>query len=63
MPFDDNLSERDLRMIKGKTKISGGFRSMDGARAYADMMSIIKTSKKNPYESIDLIFQNKVLFD
>lgn len=65
MPFDDNLSERDLRMIKGKTKISGGFRSMDGARAYADMMSIIKTSKKrklNPYDSIDLIFQNKVLF-
>lgn len=63
MPFDDNLSERDLRMIKGKTKISGGFRSMDGAKAYADIMSIIKTSKKrklNPYDSIDLIFRNWV---
>ena len=65
LPFDDNLSERDLRMIKGKTKVSGGFRSMDGAEAYADMMSIIKTSKKrnlNPYNSINQIFQNKVLF-
>ena len=36
--------ERDLRMIKGKTKISGGFRSIEGAKLFADAMSIIKTS-------------------
>lgn len=52
-------------MIKGKTKILGGFRSMNGVKSYIDMMSIIKTSKKrklNSYDSINLIFQNKVLF-
>ena len=57
--------ERDLRMIKGKTKISGGFRSIEGAKLFADAMSIIKTSIKrniNPMQSILDIFENKVLF-
>ena len=31
IPLDDNLSERDLRIFKNKTKISGGFRSMSVA--------------------------------
>ena len=44
IPFDNNLSERDLRIIK--TKISGGFRSEEGAQIYCDAISIIKTSKK-----------------
>ena len=65
VPFDNNAMERDLRMIKGKTKISGGFRSIEGARLFADAMSIIKTSIKrkiNPMQSIRDIFENKVLF-
>lgn len=65
IPFDNNASERDLRMIKNKTKISGGFRSYNGAEIYADMMSIIKTSIKrkiNPFQSIKGIFNNEVLF-
>lgn len=63
--FDNNAMERDLRMIKGKTKISGGFRSIEGAKLFADAMSIIKTSIKrniNPMHSIIDIFENKVLF-
>lgn len=63
--FDNNAAERDLRMIKNKTKISGGFRSFNGAKIYADMMSIIKTSikrKLNPFESIRCVFENKILF-
>ena len=63
--FDNNLSERDLRLIKTKTKVSGGFRNISVAACYADALSIIKTSIKrgiNPFKSIKDIFQNKVLF-
>ena len=63
--FDNNLSEQDLRMFKTKTKISGGFRSMKGAKSFVNALSIIKTSLKrniNPYESIQKIFNNEILF-
>lgn len=36
IPFDNNLAECDLRMIKAKNKISGGFRSDRGGEAYTD---------------------------
>ena len=65
VPFDDNLSEQDLRIFKNKTKISGGFRSMKGAQSYVDALSIIKTSVKrdiNPFDSIKAIFNTQVLF-
>lgn len=65
VPFDNNPSERDLRIIKIKTKISGGFKNIDSAKAYCDAISIIKTSIKrkiNPFESIKAIFNNEVLF-
>ena len=66
VPFDDNLSEQDLRIFKNKTKISGGFRSMKAAECYVDALSIIKTSIKrniNPFDSIKAIFNNQVLFN
>ena len=65
IPFDDNLSERDLRIFKNKTKISGGFRSIKVAQDFVNVLSIIKTSIKrniNPFESIKAIFNNEVLF-
>ena len=65
IPFDNNLVERDLRMIKNKTKVSGGFRTKEGAKEFASSMSIIKTSIKrkiNPLGSIHNIFDNKELF-
>ena len=59
------MSERDLRMIKNKTKIAGGFRNIKGANLFAAVISIAKTSQKrkiNPLESIKEVFDNKVLF-
>ena len=66
MPFDDNMSEQDLRIFKNKTKISGGFRSIKTAQNFANSLSIIKTSIKrqiNPFDSIKAIFENQVLFN
>ena len=43
VPFDNNLSERDLRHVKSKIKISGCFRSLEGLQNYLNVKSIIGT--------------------
>lgn len=64
VPFDNNLAERDLRMMKVQQKISGTFRSWEGAEAFATVRSYISTIRKrgmNVMEAIASIFAGQPL--
>ena len=65
IPFDNNMSERDLRKCKNRQKMAGGFRTNRGKQIFCAILSITETCKRRGMNLVDAflrIFSNQPLF-
>jgi len=57
VPFTNNLAEQDIRMVKLQQKISGSWRTDEGAKRYMRVRSYISTARKQGQRPLDVLAQ------
>ena len=60
VPFSNNEAERDVRMMKLRMKISGGFRSPEGAEDFATIRGFLSTARKQGWNIIEALRRDPV---
>ena len=58
----NNLAEQALRMMKVRMKISGSFRTMQGAQSFATLRSIIATARKQGQNILKVLAKTPAAF-